>query len=42
MRAVVQRVLSASCTVGGRITGAIDHGLLIYLGVDRGDDEAVM
>ncbi len=37
MRAVVQRVTSASVTVGDRITGAIDIGLLVLLGVEQGD-----
>ena len=37
MRAVVQRVKSASVTVGGRLVGAIDHGLLVLLGVGNGD-----
>lgn len=37
MRAVVQRVASAKVEVDGAVTGAIDHGLLVYLGVGRGD-----
>ena len=38
VRAVVQRVLSASVTVGGEVVGAIDEpGLLVYLGVTHGD-----
>jgi len=37
MRAVVQRVKNASVTVEGKICGKIDHGLLVYLGVARGD-----
>ena len=32
MRAVVQRVSSASVTVKGEVTGAIERGLLVYLG----------
>lgn len=41
MRAVVQRVSSASVTVDGQVTGAIDQGLLVLLGVapDDGDKE---
>ncbi|WP_459972240.1 D-aminoacyl-tRNA deacylase [Nocardioides pyridinolyticus] len=38
MRAVVQRVLSASVTVGDEVVGALDApGLLVYLGVTHGD-----
>ena len=38
MRAVVQRVLSASVTVDGSVVGAIDApGLLVYLGVTHDD-----
>ncbi|MGE3488406.1 MAG: D-aminoacyl-tRNA deacylase [Vicinamibacterales bacterium] len=40
MRAVVQRVTSATVTVSGRITGEIGHGLLVLLGVDQGDGPA--
>ena len=38
MRAVIQRVLSASVTVDGTVVGAIDEpGLLVYLGVTHSD-----
>lgn len=37
MRAVIQRVTYASCTVNGQITGKIDQGLLIFLGVEEED-----
>ena len=40
MRAVVQRVSRAKVTVGGRITGSIDHGLLVLLGAGAGDAAA--
>jgi D-aminoacyl-tRNA deacylase len=40
MRAVLQRVSSASVTVGGEIVGAIEYGLLILLGVGQGDGAA--
>ena len=40
MRAVVQRVLSAEVQVGDAIVGAIDHGLLVYLGVGVDDSDA--
>lgn len=39
MKAVVQRVRSASCKVEGRETGAIGSGLLVFLGVAEGDTE---
>jgi D-tyrosyl-tRNA(Tyr) deacylase len=38
MRAVVQRVSSASVTVDGRRVGAIGAGLLVFVGVEQGDD----
>lgn len=37
MRAVVQRVKKAEVRVGGRRAGAIDSGLLVYLGVEKED-----
>ncbi len=37
MRAVVERVLAARVEVGGEIVGAIDRGLLAYIGFGRGD-----
>lgn len=37
MRAVVQRVSSASVAVDDRITGAIERGLLVLVGVARDD-----
>ena len=37
MKAVVQRVSSASVRVGDRITGQIGAGLLAFVGVARGD-----
>ena len=40
MRAVVQRVSSASVTVAGRIVGEIAHGLLALVGVEKGDSVA--
>ncbi len=40
MRAVVQRVTRASVTVEGRVSGSIDAGLAVLLGVDRGDGVA--
>jgi D-aminoacyl-tRNA deacylase len=37
VRALVQRVRAASVTVDGRVTGAIDHGLLVLTGVTADD-----
>ena len=37
MRAVVQRVSSARVEVGDQVTGAIQRGLLVLLGVAHGD-----
>jgi len=39
VRAVIQRVTKSCVTVDGEITGSIDKGLLILLGVARGDSE---
>lgn len=40
MKAVVQRVSSASVTVDGKVVASIDRGLLTLLGVMQGDTEA--
>jgi len=40
MRAVVQRVSRAKVTVGGEVTGDVDLGLLVLLGVGAGDKRA--
>jgi len=37
MRAVIQRVTSARVRVGERVTGRIERGLLVLVGVGRGD-----
>ncbi len=37
MRAVVQRVDRASVTVDGRVTGSVQRGLMVLLGVAEGD-----
>ena len=39
MRAVVQRVSRASVTVDGKVTGAIECGILVLLGVGADDAE---
>jgi D-aminoacyl-tRNA deacylase len=40
MRAVLQRVTSASVEVDGQIVGRIQSGLVVLLGVAKGDDES--
>lgn len=39
MRAVIQRVTQASCTVNNKITGKIDQGFLVLLGIEDADTE---
>src|SRR3979411_135677 len=40
MRALVQRVAWAKVEVDGAVVGAIDRGLLVYLGAGKGDGES--
>ena len=40
MKAVIQRVSSASVTMSGEVVGQINEGILILLGVERGDDDS--
>jgi D-tyrosyl-tRNA(Tyr) deacylase len=40
MKALLQRVLEARVTVGGDCVAEIGPGLLVFLGLDRGDNEA--
>lgn len=39
MRGLIQRVSSANVVVDGEEVGAIDRGLLLLLGVEKGDSE---
>jgi D-tyrosyl-tRNA(Tyr) deacylase len=39
MRALIQRVSRASVTVDGSVVGAIDHGLVVLVGVTHGDSQ---
>jgi D-tyrosyl-tRNA(Tyr) deacylase len=40
MKTIIQRVTSASVAVEGKTVGAIGQGLLILLGVEKGDSES--
>jgi D-tyrosyl-tRNA(Tyr) deacylase len=40
MIALIQRVTQAEVRVGTRVTGAIDHGVLAFIGVQREDTES--
>lgn len=40
MRAVVQRVIRSDVTVDGKITGEIQNGFTVLLGVEEGDTSA--
>jgi D-tyrosyl-tRNA(Tyr) deacylase len=40
VKAVLQRVARASVTVDGKVTGAIEHGLLLLVGVTHTDTRA--
>ena len=37
MRILVQRVLEAAVVVGGKQVSSIGHGLLVFVGVEKGD-----
>ncbi len=41
MRALLQRVSDASVRVGGECVGEVGAGLLVFLGLDRADNEAL-
>ncbi len=40
MRAVIQRVLNSHVTVDGKTVGSIGAGLLVLLGVEKGDQKS--
>ena len=41
MKFVIQRVTSASCTVDGQITGKINQGFLVFIGVSGEDTREI-
>ncbi|MBT3437167.1 MAG: D-tyrosyl-tRNA(Tyr) deacylase [Oceanospirillaceae bacterium] len=40
MKALLQRVTHARVEVDGQCIGQIEHGIMLLLGVDKGDDQA--
>lgn len=41
MRFVIQRVTRASCTVEGKVTGKIDKGFLVLIGISADDTKEI-
>ena len=41
MRFIVQRVTNASCTVDGNVTGSIENGFLVFIGISNNDTEQI-
>lgn len=39
MKALVQRVIKASVTIGGEVIGRVGRGLVVFVGVAQGDTE---
>ncbi|KZZ18977.1 D-tyrosyl-tRNA(Tyr) deacylase, partial [Oleiphilus sp. HI0080] len=42
MKALIQRVKSASVVVGGELVGEIDQGILLFIGVEKHDDTVLV
>lgn len=41
MKFVIQRVTAASCRVDGRVTGSIEKGFLVFIGVSDSDTKEI-
>lgn len=41
MKFIIQRVTHASCTVDGNVTGSIDQGFLVFVGVSDKDTKEI-
>ena len=41
MRFVIQRVTSAKVDIDGKTKGSIGKGLMLLIGIGKGDDEAI-
>ncbi len=41
MKFVIQRVTQASCTVNGQITGKINNGFLVFIGISNNDTKEI-
>jgi D-tyrosyl-tRNA(Tyr) deacylase len=39
MKALIQRVSSAKVEVDGNITGAINQGILVFIGIEKADEK---
>lgn len=40
MKALIQRISSAQVQIGDKIRGKVDRGILIFLGVEKGDTDS--
>jgi D-aminoacyl-tRNA deacylase len=41
VKVLIQRVCHAEVSVSGEVVGRIERGILVFVGVERGDDEAL-